>query len=271
MTTRKVLSVRQYSAILGSVMTLVVMTIGLIVSSAVTSVPHASAASSCPTPAAGAVYRTPGPKQVALTIDDGPSGQWTPQVLDILNANGIHATFFLIGENVRQDPSLVQGILAGGNEIGNHTDTHPTLAGMSAAAQGQQMDVATNSILAAGGPRPCFFRAPGGGFDPNTLVQARARGMSLVQWSNDTLDWAAPLYQDGTYQNSIVSRATSPLYTNPIILMHDGSPGNYRQNSVDSLQRVISFYKDHGYTFTDPLGGTFAGDNPLGSLDGQQP
>jgi len=253
-------------AILGYVTSIIMMTLGIVVLPVVTA-PAATAATTCQTPASGAIYRTPGPNQVALTIDDGPSGNWTPQVLNILQSHGVHATFFVIGENVRANPGMIGQILAGGNLVGNHTETHATLTGMSAAGQGQQMDSDTQDIINAGGPAPCFFRAPGGGFDPSTLSQARQRGMSLVQWSNDTLDWAAPLYQDAAYQAGIVSRATNPLYTNPVILMHDGSPGNYRQNTVESLARVIEFYQARGYTFTDPLGNPFTGDNPLGSAD----
>jgi peptidoglycan/xylan/chitin deacetylase (PgdA/CDA1 family) len=218
--------------------------------------PAIAAESACPNPTAGAVYRTPAtyPKTVALTFDDGPSGGWTPQVLDILKANGIKATFFVIGENVRQNPALVRRTLAAGHQIGNHTDTHPNMPSLSATAQAQQMDAAATSIAAAGGSRVCFFRAPGGEFNPTTLQLARERGMSLIGWSNDTLDWAAPLSISTSYQAGIVDRAINPVYDHPIVLMHDGSPGNYRQNTVDSVQRVIDSYRSRGYVFTDPLG-----------------
>jgi len=222
----------------------------------VVTAPAIAADSACPNPAAGAVYRTPAtyPKTVALTFDDGPSGGWTPQVLDILKANGIEATFFVIGENVRQNSALVRRTLAEGHQIGNHTDTHPTMPTLSATAQAQQMDAAAASIAAAGGGRVCFFRAPGGEFSPTTLQLARERGMSLIGWSNDTLDWAAPLSISTSYQAGIVDRAVNPVYDHPIVLMHDGSPGNYRQNTVDSVQRVIDSYRSRGYVFTDPLG-----------------
>ena len=253
-------------AILSFIASLVALTFTVMVP-AVVAAPPASAASTCPTPAAGAIYRTPGTKQVALTFDDGPSGQWTPQVLAMLRANGVHATFFVIGSNVRQTPSLVRSITEGGNLVGNHTESHPKLAGMSPWVQGQQLDSANDAIMAAGGPKPCFFRAPGGNFDSTTLALAKQRGMSLVQWSNDTRDWAAPPFISSSYQNSIFDRAVQPLYTNPIILMHDGSPGNYRQNTINSLQRVITYYKDHGYKFVDPAGRAFTSDNPLGNVD----
>jgi len=253
-------------AILGYVISMIAMTLGIIVLP-VAMAPVASAASPCATPSAGTIYHTTGTKKIALTIDDGPSPNWTPQVLSILKSHGVHATFFEIGKNVNANMGLVEQIVAGGNLVGNHTGTHATLTGLSATGQAQEMDAGSRAIENAGGGKPCFFRAPGGNANATTLSLAHARGMNVVYWSNDTLDWAAPLYRDASYQNKIVSLATSPLYTNPIILMHDGSPGNYRQNSVDSLARVIEFYQARGYTFTDPLGNPFTGDNPLGSVD----
>jgi peptidoglycan/xylan/chitin deacetylase (PgdA/CDA1 family) len=126
-------------AILGYVTSIIMMTLGIVVLPVVTA-PAATAATTCQTPPSGAIYRTPGPNQVALTIDDGPSGDWTPHVLNILQSHGVHATFFVIGENVRANPGMIGQILAGGNLVGNHTETHATLTGMSAAGQGQQMD-----------------------------------------------------------------------------------------------------------------------------------
>lgn len=266
MPTQKAVHARKRGAIFFYTASLVAMTIGMVIPSVVTA-SSASATSACSAPAQGAVNRTPGTKHVALTFDNGPSVNWTTKVLDILRMNGVNATFFVTGENVRSNPALIRRILDRGNLVGNHTESHPNLKGMSARAQGQQMNAATNEIVAAGGPSPCFFRAPAGSFDANTINEARRQGMSVIQWSNDTLDWAAPTHLDGGYQNSILNRAVQPLYTNPIIRMHDGPPENYRQNTVNSLQRIISYYKDHGYTFTDPSGRPFTSDNPIGVVD----
>jgi peptidoglycan/xylan/chitin deacetylase (PgdA/CDA1 family) len=64
-------------------------------------------------------------KNVSLTFDDGPSRRWTPQVLDILKANRMHATFFMIGQNARSYPRLVRRVVAEGHTVGNHTFSHP--------------------------------------------------------------------------------------------------------------------------------------------------
>ncbi len=68
------------------------------------------------------------PGKIALTFDDGPDPEWTPQILDILKAKHVKATFFIIGANAEANPGLIQRILAEGHELGNHTYTHPNLA-----------------------------------------------------------------------------------------------------------------------------------------------
>ena len=74
------------------------------------------------------------PKKLALTFDDGPDPEWTPQILDILKDKHVPATFFVIGSNMEAHPGLVQRILAEGHEVGNHTYTHPNLADTPLAA-----------------------------------------------------------------------------------------------------------------------------------------
>ena len=74
-------------------------------------------------------------------------------------------------------------------------------------------DAARAAIVGAGGSGPCFFRAPGGSYNATTLALARARGMSLVQWSNDPLDWAAPSHLSPDYQNKIFAALSAPCST----------------------------------------------------------
>src|SRR5664279_513660 len=134
-------------AILGYVISMIAMTLGIVVLP-VAMAPVASAANPCTTVLAGTIYHTSGTKKVALTFDDGPSGNgmssdWTRRIVDILRQNAVHATFFEIGENVNSNPSMIPKILLGGNLIGNSTETHPNLTGLSEAGQAQEMDAAT--------------------------------------------------------------------------------------------------------------------------------
>src|ERR1700722_20435893 len=73
------------------------------------------------------------PGEIARTYDDGPNTAATPQLLEVLAKQGVQATFFLIGEFVRQQPGLTREIVAAGHLVGNHTMTHPWLAWQSGA------------------------------------------------------------------------------------------------------------------------------------------
>lgn len=219
--------------------------------------PPSAAAHSCPTPKSYVLYSVPATvsRNVALTFDDGVSPKWTPQVLDILRANGVRATFFITGANARAYPSIVRRMVAEGHTVGNHSYNHPQMSYLSSSSQASQMDSTNYYIsLATGGYKPCFFRPPYGAFNSTTVTLARNRGMSTTMWSKDTRDWQTPLYLSSTFQSTIVYRATQPLAYHPNVLMHDGAPGNYRQNTVNSVQRIITFYKSRGYAFTNPAG-----------------
>jgi peptidoglycan/xylan/chitin deacetylase (PgdA/CDA1 family) len=220
--------------------------------------PAAAAINSCPTPKTYVLTSVPAtvPKNVALTFDDGPSPRWTPQVLDILKKNNVKATFFMVGKNARAYPSLVRRVVAEGHTVGNHSYSHPNMTKLSNTLQAASMDNTNKYISAAisGGYKPCFFRPPYGAYNSATVTLARRRGMSVATWSKDTRDWETPKYVSSSFQKSIVSRATIPVRYHPNILMHDGGPANYRQNTVNSLQRIITYYKSRGYKFTNPAG-----------------
>jgi peptidoglycan/xylan/chitin deacetylase (PgdA/CDA1 family) len=219
--------------------------------------PPAAATNSCPPPIRAVLDSTPATyaNTVALTFDDGPSPQWTPQVLDILRARGVKATFFLLGSNVAAHPEIARRIVAEGHLIGNHTYTHPDLNQLSRTAQAAEMDRTAQTIRNANGVRPCFFRGPYGSHHGTSVKElAWERGMNIAGWSRDTRDWETPLSLSPSFQDTIVQRATTPLAAHPTILMHDGGPGNYRQNTVAAVDRIITFYASRGYVFTDPAG-----------------
>src|SRR5579883_3223255 len=88
------------------------------------------------------------PGKVVLTFDDGPSPEWTPKILDILKEKGVHATFFIIGENGTAYPRLVQRILAEGHDLGNHTYTHPNLGETPEGVAGVEIN-ATQRLIEA--------------------------------------------------------------------------------------------------------------------------
>lgn len=235
-----------------------------------------AALTSCPTPASEVLFETPdtGTKTVALTLDDGPS-EFTPQVLEVLERHQVHATFFVTGAHTKELPQYARDIVEAGHTIGNHSWSHPQAVEGSEpygpfdqlpyGEQADQMDTTTAEIEAATGRTPCFFRAPGGADqDPLTLELARARGMSVAHWTHITFDWEQPPTISEPFVASIVDAATLVELDHPNILLHDGKASvepesevtSYRGNTVAALDEIITFYKDRGYTFTDPAGQT---------------
>ncbi len=97
-------------------------------------------------------------REVALTYDDGPNDPYTLQLLEVLGRHNVRATFFLIGQYVRQRPEIVRQIRAGGHLIGNHTMTHPVLLGLSPREIREQLADCNASIEDATGEAVRFFR-----------------------------------------------------------------------------------------------------------------
>jgi len=221
----------------------------------------------CPAPPAAPLHRIPGRsgRKVALTFDDGPSPTSTRQILAILARNHLAATFFVTGAEATAHPDLVRAIVAEGSLVGNHTYHHyqPGAGGafdrLPRSVIRSEVDSTTRAIRAAGAPAPCFFRAPGGR-DSGVTMRAviRSEGMTMINWTYDPRDWAAPHKASPSYQRHIVAYATGTS-SHAIVLDHDGPDRAYRGNTVAALQSIINYYRQHGYTFTDPVG------RPLGS------
>ena len=116
-------------------------------------------------------YVHDGRKGIALTIDDGPSPEYTPQVLRLLAKYKVTATFSMVGLEVAAYPGLVREVAAAGHVIANHTWSHPDLARLSPVTVAGQLDRATDAIHRATGREPRLFRAPYGAWSPAVLDQ----------------------------------------------------------------------------------------------------
>jgi peptidoglycan/xylan/chitin deacetylase (PgdA/CDA1 family) len=216
--------------------------------------PHSSPRPAGRTPADGKVYtaadsapRQPlyyvddGPKVIALTIDDGPSPVYTPQVLRILEKYRVQATFSMIGENVGYYPSIAKEVAQAGHAIVNHTWDHANLTTLSASAQRTEIARAADAIHAAVGVHPHMFRAPYGAWTPNVLRYCASEGLIPLDWSVDPRDWSRP----GV--NEIVRTIMRTTQSGSIILEHDG--GGDRAQTVAALKIVIPRLLGEGYRF----------------------
>jgi len=185
-----------------------------------------------------------GPKVVALTIDDGPSPVYTPQVLAILHQYGVIASFSMVGRNVAAFPGVAREVAAAGHMIVNHTWNHYDLGHMSAAAIKDEISRATDAINAATGERHRMFRAPYGVWPPAVFSCCARAGLTPLAWSVDPRDWSRPGVR------AIVRDIESDTRTGSIILEHDG--GGNRSQTVAALKIWLPWLLGAGYQFTTP-------------------
>jgi peptidoglycan-N-acetylglucosamine deacetylase len=185
-----------------------------------------------------------GPKVVALTIDDGPSPIYTPQILRILRQYGITASFSMIGQNAATLPGIAREVAAAGHMIVNHTWNHYNLRRMNAAAVRDEISRATDAIHAATGKHPSMFRAPYGVWSPAVFGYCAQAGLTPLDWSVDPRDWSRPGVR------AIVRNIESDTRTGSIILEHDG--GGNRSQTVSALKIWLPRLLDEGYQFTTP-------------------
>jgi peptidoglycan/xylan/chitin deacetylase (PgdA/CDA1 family) len=191
------------------------------------------------------VYRVDdGPKVIALTIDDGPSPVYTPQVLRVLHRYGVTAAFSMVGQNVAYYPAIAREVAAAGHLIVNHTWDHHNLRRLSARAVQDEISRASDAIHTATGQRPALFRAPYGNWSAAVFGCCAADGLTPLAWSVDPRDWARP------GSRSIVRTVLSTTRTGSIILEHDG--GGNRSQTVAALKIWLPALLDAGFRFTTP-------------------
>ncbi|MEI8129989.1 MAG: polysaccharide deacetylase family protein [bacterium] len=197
---------------------------------------------------ASEVTQTPIEKKVALTFDDGPYGEPTRQILAILKQEQVHATFFVMGENVEKYPDIAKAIVDDGNVIANHSYDHPkNMTSEPTKKFDSELILTENAIFTATNKLPDLFRAPYGRTSAPLLKKLHDEKYSLVRWTLDTLDWNFPK----SPSDAIVKRVLTKVHPNDIILMHDGRDtkiGYPRDNIVDALPKVIEGLKKAGYT-----------------------
>jgi peptidoglycan/xylan/chitin deacetylase (PgdA/CDA1 family) len=194
-----------------------------------------------PAPAKPVYYVDDGPMTIALTIDDGPSPIYTPQILQILEKYHVTASFSMVGENVTSYPGVARDVADAGHVIVNHTWDHADLATLSQSRLRAEIANASDAIHTAVGRAPTVFRAPYGAWSPATLEYCASENLMPLDWSVDPRDWARP----GV--SKIVSNIVKNTQTGSIILEHDG--GGNRSETVAALKIAIPRLLDEGYHF----------------------
>ena len=183
---------------------------------------------------------------VALTFDDGPHPEQTPEVLRILRDNDITATFCLVGEMVRLYPELVREIADDGHRLCDHTVTHDTdLPDKPADVIEDEIGGTLAAIEdAVPGVDVPFYRAPGGNFAANVNKIAAEHDQVPLGWSIDPGDWRKP------GARAIHDYVAEHVHPGAIILLHDG--GGDRSGTIEALPEIIETLRDAGYEFVVP-------------------
>jgi peptidoglycan/xylan/chitin deacetylase (PgdA/CDA1 family) len=169
-------------------------------------------------------------QEVAFTFDDGPNDPYTFQLLELLAQFEVRATFFLVGEYVRQRPEIARAVQQAGHLLGNHTMTHPSLLWESPARVRQELAGCSAIIEDATGAAVQYFRPPFGARRPDVLRTAVDLGLTPVMWNITAHDWDAtdPVALAGRVQTALSSNQRRRKGSN--LLLHDGS---HRQLGTD--------------------------------------
>lgn len=174
-------------------------------------------------------------KKVALTFDDGPNPDYTPELLDELKKRGVPATFFVLGAEVEQYPELVRRASEEGHLIGVHSYKHVNLRQLSDQQAVEQVNRTNEAIHAACGQYASYIRPPYGCWKEDLDYEVQ---MVEVLWDIDPRDWAT------TSADLVVQRVLQDVEENSIILLHDAS-----ESSVRAACMIIDQLQAQGYTF----------------------
>ncbi|MFZ0978466.1 MAG: glycosyltransferase [Candidatus Acidiferrales bacterium] len=208
------------------------------------------------------------PHKVALTFDDGPDPDWTPKILDILEKKKAPGTFFVIGENANAYDNIVKREYALGEEVGNHTFTHPDFETIKKSDLEIQLNLTELLIESSLGVKTTLFRPPYGiDHEPESATEIQMlpvpqeMGYVLVGGRIDPHDWGEADGEKPPATDDVVQRVLTDVEANKgnLILLHDG--GGNRIHTVEALPQIIDGLRARGYQFvsvSDLLGQTRA-------------
>lgn len=155
-------------------------------------------------------------------------------ILDVLDAYGVRATFFMGGCFADDHAELLQRIAGGGHEIGNHGYFHLSHDKISKERNREEIENTGKVIASLCGVTPTLFAPPSGAFNSQTLSVAEGLGYSVVLWSKDTIDWRD---EDS---DKVYARATKGVAAGDLILMHP------KAHTLKALPAVLDYYIERG-------------------------
>ncbi len=179
---------------------------------------------------------------VYMTFDDGPHPATTPYLLELLEQNGMHATFFLIGANCARYPELVRAIHEAGHVIGNHSYNHLPVSFLSAKQLQHELQSTNEIIKEITGTTPTMFRPPFGIMDQRATGCLKDNGLTPVYWSAAPEDWLIP----GSHR--VIRRVMWKVTDGTLIVLHEG--GLLAGQTITAAKEIIYRCKTLGYQFS---------------------
>lgn len=185
---------------------------------------------------------------VALTFDDGPSPQWTPQLLEVLDRYGIPVSFFWLGARVSRWPWVVKAAYSRGHWIGLHGYDHRSFPLLGAAGLKESLEKTTEAIATAANLEKEYVqthvrdvRPPNGLFTPQILNWLREWNYRPVMWSVVPEDWRRPGFR------VVVERVRRQVTNGSLIVLHDGYDGG--QDVAQTTAALVPQLLEQGYQF----------------------
>ena len=175
-----------------------------------------------------------GKKYVALTFDDGP-GKYTKELVDLLSKNNVKASFFMVGQNIKNYKSYVKYAYDNGMEICNHSQNHKNLKNLSKDEILDEINSVDDMLEKITGQKPKYYRSPGGNQNDTVLSTIPK---PCILWNVDTRDWESRDTQ------KIIDKTLKEVDDGDIILMHE-----IYKTTLDAVEPIIVKLKEKGYTF----------------------
>ena len=171
-------------------------------------------------------------KLVAITFDDGP-GPYTNRLVDILNDNKAHATFFMIGKNLEKYPNTILNVYNNGNEIGYHSYAHTNFKRQDLATIKNEFAISNETLKSITGKTFTLVRPPYG--DITTEIK-NALDASFIFWNVDTEDWR---HKEIDY---LLDYTLDTINAGDIVLFHD-----IHESSIDAIEKILPYLYVEGY------------------------
>ena len=176
---------------------------------------------------------------VALTFDDGPHGQKSLDLLDLLRKLQVPATFFVVGMQVKKYPQIVERMILEGHEVGNHTYHHYRLPKIPLEEVAGELNSTRTLLQEVIGSRTRLVRPPGGEYNPAIQRVMEQNGYANILWTDDPADYAP-----GRSAGQIEGFVMRDITPGGIILLHDGV-----LPTMAALPRIVARIRAKGLTF----------------------